>query len=81
MENCGFGSLFGTSDWRKCLLVIGTKGNSQKIVENASHGQRKGRGRERTDVKFKHKKIVQMWFVCFFFPKKLEFRNQGRFRV
>jgi hypothetical protein len=65
----------------KILLVIGTKGNSQKIVENASHGQRKGRGKERTDVKFKNKKIVQMWFVCFFFPKKLEFRNQGRFRV
>jgi hypothetical protein len=49
----------------KILLVIGTKGNSQKIVENASHGQRKGRGRERTDVKFKTQKDCPN-VVCLF---------------
>jgi hypothetical protein len=54
-------------------------------VENGLHGQRKGRGRERTDVKLKQvnlikEKVVQMWFVCFFL-KKLEFRNQSAGKI
>lgn len=77
----GLGHFLVRQIGEKNLLVIGTKGNPQKIVENGSHGQRKGRGRERTDVKLKHKKLVQMWFLCFVFPKKLEFRNQSSSRV